>query len=149
MLALLRWYRGIRYLRQIRPYGDRTAEKRPRHLLVDVSVLRRVDSRTGIQRVVRALLVELTKMMLTDMVVQPVFATRKEPYRYCDLTFLNRSLSVQAPSAGMWVSSWHSQATTSRSSSAVAISKRRQAWASRSARSTRSGLSPRAKMKPR
>jgi len=67
---------------------------------VDVSVLRRVDSRTGIQRVVRALLVELTKMMLTDMVVQPVFATRKEPYRYCDLTFLNRSLSVQAPSAG-------------------------------------------------
>lgn len=100
MLALLRWYRGIRYLRQIRPRGDDAAEKRPRHLLVDVSVLRRVDSRTGIQRVVRAMLAELTKMTLADMVVQPVFATRKEPYRYCDLAFLNRSLSAQAPSVG-------------------------------------------------
>ncbi|WP_218036447.1 glycosyltransferase family 1 protein [Sphingobium sp. EM0848] len=64
-----------------------------------MSVLRRVDSRTGIQRVVRAMLAELTKMTLADMVVQPVFATRKEPYSYCDLAFLNRSLPVQAPSA--------------------------------------------------
>lgn len=100
MLALLSWYRGIRYLRRIKLREDDAAEKRPRHLLVDVSVLRRIDSRTGIQRVVRAMLAELTKMTLADMVIQPVFATRKEPYRYCDLTFLNRRLSAQVPSAG-------------------------------------------------
>jgi glycosyltransferase involved in cell wall biosynthesis len=99
MLAIRRWYRGIRYLRLI-GRGDNGAEKRPRRLLVDVSVLRRVDSRTGIQRVVRAMLVELTQMTLEDMVIQPVFATRKEPYRYCDLTFLNGCVPPQAPSTG-------------------------------------------------
>lgn len=97
MQALLRWYRGALYWRQIRASRDDVAAMRPRHLLVDVSVLRRFDSRTGIQRVVRAMLVELSKMTLPDMVVQPVFATRKEPYHYCDLAFLNGGVAVRAP----------------------------------------------------
>ncbi len=100
MLGLLRWYRGICYLNQIARHPIDGTEGRPRHLLVDVSVLRRVDSRTGIQRVVRAMLVELTKMTLTNMVVQPVFATRKEAYRYCDLAFLDCNLPMQEEAAG-------------------------------------------------
>ena len=51
-----------------------------RQLLVDVSVIISGDAGTGIQRVVRALLGELTKLSRDDLFVQPVFATRNHGY---------------------------------------------------------------------
>jgi glycosyltransferase involved in cell wall biosynthesis len=76
------------------------SESRARHLLVDVSVLRRSDSRTGIQRVVRAMLFELSKMRFEDIAIQPVFATRNDAYHYCDLAFLGQDLEVLVPRTG-------------------------------------------------
>ena len=51
-----------------------------KQLLVDVSVIIAGDAGTGIQRVVRALLGELTKLLRDDLSVQPVFATRNHGY---------------------------------------------------------------------
>ena len=51
-----------------------------RQLLVDVSVIIRNDARTGIQRVVRALLGQLDSLDLEGFVLQPVFATRNHGY---------------------------------------------------------------------
>lgn len=53
----------------------------PRRLLVDVSVIYRHDARTGIQRVVRALVSQLQAQVPANFVIQPVVATRKQPYR--------------------------------------------------------------------
>lgn len=54
-----------------------------RQLLVDVSELAQRDSKTGIQRVVRALLSELLRDPPPGFRVEPVFAVRGEPgYRY-------------------------------------------------------------------
>jgi len=55
-----------------------------RELLVDVSVILRNDSQTGIQRVVRALLGALLDADIEGYVVRPVFATRKDSYVYVD-----------------------------------------------------------------
>jgi glycosyltransferase involved in cell wall biosynthesis len=54
----------------------------PRQLLIDISVIRRHDAHTGIQRVVRALLDQLLSNAPVGYVVRPVAATRKQPYRY-------------------------------------------------------------------
>lgn len=51
-----------------------------RQLLIDVSVIIKNDARTGIQRVVRALLAEFANMTAAGFVVQPVFATRNHGY---------------------------------------------------------------------
>jgi len=51
-----------------------------RQLLVDVSVIMQNDARTGIQRVVRALLGQLSSMSLPGFIVLPVFATRDHGY---------------------------------------------------------------------
>jgi glycosyltransferase involved in cell wall biosynthesis len=53
-----------------------------RQLLVDVSVIQRDDARTGIQRVVRALLQQLMKHPPVGYRIVPIFATRKQTYRY-------------------------------------------------------------------
>jgi glycosyltransferase involved in cell wall biosynthesis len=62
-----------------------------RQLLVDVSTIIRNDARTGIQRVVRALLLQLFRRPPIGFRVRPVFATRKQGYRYApenaDLAF--------------------------------------------------------------
>ncbi|OYQ25073.1 hypothetical protein CHU93_14680 [Sandarakinorhabdus cyanobacteriorum] len=51
-----------------------------RQLFVDVSVIVQKDARTGIQRVVRALLAQLMAGAGPDVVVQPVFASRDHGY---------------------------------------------------------------------
>lgn len=56
-------------------FGPATAPNR-RQLLVDVSVIVRSDQRTGIQRVVRALLGQLQSMVDSSIIVQPVFASK-------------------------------------------------------------------------
>lgn len=56
-----------------------------RQLLVDVSTIIRTDSRTGIQRVVRALLGEMSKAAPAGVTVQPVFASRN--HRFCKAVF--------------------------------------------------------------
>jgi glycosyltransferase involved in cell wall biosynthesis len=58
-----------------------------RQLLVDVSTIIRADVRTGIQRVVRALLGQLMKADLPGVTVQPIFASRN--HGFCKATFLS------------------------------------------------------------
>lgn len=65
-------------------YGRPARELSTRELLVDVSVIVRNDSQTGIQRVVRALLGALLDADLENYVVRPIFATRKDSYAYVD-----------------------------------------------------------------
>lgn len=61
----------------------------PKQLLVDVSVIAINDARTGIQRVVRALLDQLLKHPPAGYRVRPICATRKRGYCYAP-DFLNR-----------------------------------------------------------
>ena len=60
-----------------------------RQLLVDVSVIHQSDARTGIQRVVRALLLQLLQNPPTGCVVCPVFATRQEGYHHASEEFMH------------------------------------------------------------
>lgn len=57
-----------------------TTEPLARQLIVDVSVIVQNDARTGIQRVVRALLAQLMAAAGPDLVIQPVFASRDHGY---------------------------------------------------------------------
>jgi hypothetical protein len=50
----------------------------PKQLLVDVSVIYQSDARTGIQRVVRSLLLQLLATPPAGYSVCPVFATRQQ-----------------------------------------------------------------------
>lgn len=59
-----------------------SAGRRPRQLLIDVSVIYKSDARTGIQRAVRALLLQLLLEPPRDYSVRAVFADRKDGYRY-------------------------------------------------------------------
>lgn len=68
----------------------------PRQLLVDVSVVYRSDARTGIQRVVRALLLQLLKSPPLGYSVRPVFATAKQGYCYANPNFLEPLSSASA-----------------------------------------------------
>jgi glycosyltransferase involved in cell wall biosynthesis len=68
-------------------------------LLVDVSVVYRSDARTGIQRVVRALLLQLLASPPLGYAVRPVFATAKQGYCYADPNFLS-PLSIASTIAG-------------------------------------------------
>ena len=58
-----------------------------KQLLVDVSVIIQADARTGIQRVVRALLLQLLLHPPIGYQVRPVFASRKHSYRYAPQDF--------------------------------------------------------------
>ena len=55
--------------------------RRPQ-LLVDVSELAQRDARSGIQRVVRAVLLEMLRLPDRGFDIQPVYATASEAYRY-------------------------------------------------------------------
>ena len=55
---------------------------RPHQLLVDVSELVQRDARSGIQRVVRSVLLEWLQHPPADFRVEPVYATPDGPYRY-------------------------------------------------------------------
>ena len=58
-----------------------------KQLLIDVSVIIGNDARTGIQRVVRALLAQLLCIAPVGYRVRPVFATRTHGYRYAPAEF--------------------------------------------------------------
>lgn len=76
-----------------------TSPKPARQLLVDVSVIHQSDARTGIQRVVRALLLQLLRAPPAGYRVCPIFATRQHGYRYAAPNFLD--LPAQAPGAAV------------------------------------------------
>lgn len=66
-------------------------------LLVDVSVIHQSDARTGIQRVVRSLLLQLLQAPPAGYRVRPIFATRQHGYCYAAPNFLDQP--AQAPGA--------------------------------------------------
>lgn len=80
------------YASDIAPVAASTATsfKSDRQLLVDVSVIYQNDARTGIQRVVRALLLQLLQAPPAGYRVCPVFATRRHGYRYAAPAFLEQ-----------------------------------------------------------
>lgn len=61
-----------------------------KQLLVDVSAIICEDAHTGIQRVVRALLLQLFSNPPVGYQVLPVFCTRKHGYRYADSAFVHK-----------------------------------------------------------
>lgn len=61
----------------------------PRQILVDVSVVASSDARTGIQRVVRAIWLELKQQNLIDIIVRPVMALAEVGYCYAPDNFLD------------------------------------------------------------
>lgn len=60
-----------------------------RQLLVDVSVIHQSDAHTGIQRVVRSLLLQLLNEPPIGFQVCPIFATQQHRYYYADQDFLD------------------------------------------------------------
>ena len=69
-----------------------------RQLLIDVSVVHESDARTGIQRVVRSLLLRLLQEPPAGYVVCPVFATRQHGYCHAVPSFLDQpTLADGAP----------------------------------------------------
>ena len=58
-----------------------------KQLLVDVSVIIGIDSRTGIQRVVRAILLYLLKNPPTGINICPIYCDRKHAYQYASYDF--------------------------------------------------------------
>jgi glycosyltransferase involved in cell wall biosynthesis len=74
----------IRQMRQNRPHTI----NHNKHLLVDVSTIIQNDAHTGIQRVVRALLLQLFSNPPEGYKVLPVFCTRKHGYCYADTAFV-------------------------------------------------------------
>jgi glycosyltransferase involved in cell wall biosynthesis len=96
MLAPPRLVRIIKYRQGIKNLADSATLPTRRRLLVDVSVLRQSDSRTGIQRVVRAILIGLLEQAGEHFEIQPVFASQTHPYRYCGLSFLRKEMRHDA-----------------------------------------------------
>lgn len=74
----------LKQIRQNRPHISNTTKQ----LLVDVSVIIRGDTHTGIQRVVRALLLQLFSNPPKGYQILPVFCTRNYAYRYADHAFI-------------------------------------------------------------
>ena len=103
MLPRPRFMRIANYRRLINTSADGSALFTRRRLLIDVSVLRQSDTRTGIQRVVRAILIGLSRQARERFDIQPVFASRTHPYRYCDLSFLGAELECSAPETNGFV----------------------------------------------
>ena len=82
-------------VRMSRPMVQRVAQpahslpdESTRQLLVDVSVIYQSDARTGIQRVVRSLLLQLLAAPPAGYQVCPVFATRRQPYSHASPGFI-------------------------------------------------------------
>lgn len=79
----------------LQPTGG-VARQSARQLLVDVSIIASHDAGTGIQRVVRSLLLQLLEAPPSGFEIRPVRATRKQPYRYANsyLALLTSSASA-------------------------------------------------------
>ena len=58
-------------------------------LYVDVSVICQADAKTGIQRVVKSVLLELIKSPPAGYRICPVYATRRHAYRHTSLAFMS------------------------------------------------------------
>jgi glycosyltransferase involved in cell wall biosynthesis len=97
LLKLLPARRARQYLAQAAPAAPTLS--RQKQLLVDVSVIYRTDSRTGIQRVVRSLLLQLISAPPLGYSVRPVFATAKHGYCYADVNMLDYSWKADAKSS--------------------------------------------------
>lgn len=78
-------------------FAEHTLVEPTRQLLVDISVIRQSDARTGIQRVVRSLLLQLLQAPPAGCRVCPIFATRQHGYCYAAPNFLEQP--AQAPDA--------------------------------------------------
>lgn len=79
----------LKQMRQNRPQLSNHSKQ----LLVDISAIIREDAHTGIQRVVRALLLQLFSNPPEGYQVLPVFCTRKHGYRYADSAFVHKFTS--------------------------------------------------------
>lgn len=86
--------RAVAALRPALPSERPLGSGERRQLLVDVSIIASHDAGTGIQRVVRSLLLELVREPPPGFEVRPVRATRKTSFRYAN-TYLS-SLNVGA-----------------------------------------------------
>ncbi|AXI01967.1 glycosyltransferase family 4 protein [Aquirhabdus parva] len=67
------------------------ADVKERQLLIDVSVIINHDARTGIQRVVRGIMMYLLASPPKGYCIRPIFATKRHGYRYAS-NFLNHPL---------------------------------------------------------
>jgi glycosyltransferase involved in cell wall biosynthesis len=77
--------------------GDSGIDKK-KQLLIDISTISKTDARTGIQRVVRALLNQLLTNPPNNYVVRPVFATAKHGYRYINYPYKQQDNNRQQSS---------------------------------------------------
>jgi len=84
LLSKIQSTKSVRHFVQHQQIGPRSSKTAPR-LLVDVSVVAQFDARTGIQRVVRALLLQLVSTPPQGYVVCPIYASRKHGYRYAKI----------------------------------------------------------------
>lgn len=82
-------FQRMTVLKQIRLNRTQSSHQ-TKQLLVDVSAIIREDAHTGIQRVVRALLLQLFSNPPEGYQVLPVFCTRKYSYRYADQIFVQK-----------------------------------------------------------
>ena len=76
--------RHARYAASARQTARHAKPSGSRQLLIDVSIIASHDAGTGIQRVVRSLLLQLLASPPPGFKVRPIRATRKQPYRYAD-----------------------------------------------------------------
>jgi hypothetical protein len=72
-------------------FRDQDTSRAPR-LLVDVSVIIRHDAQTGIQRVVRAVWLQLQEIAAPWLEIVPVFASHDHGYCYAAPDFLSKPL---------------------------------------------------------
>ena len=79
----------LKQMKQSRPL----ASNHSKQLLVDISAIIREDAHTGIQRVVRALLLQLFSNPPEGYQVLAVFCSRKHGYRYADSAFVDKFTS--------------------------------------------------------
>jgi glycosyltransferase involved in cell wall biosynthesis len=80
--------RWARNLCQLSRNTNKARKDAVRQMLVDVSVIYQSDARTGIQRVVRAILLQLMQNPPQGFCVRPVYASRQLNYRYANSNFL-------------------------------------------------------------
>lgn len=98
ILAAALNYLPARLARRYAKRGMSTAsisqDKNLFQLLIDVSVIYQNDARTGIQRVVRALIFQLQRNPPKGYCIRPVFATRRHGYHYAPADFSIASTRV-------------------------------------------------------
>ncbi|HIP53887.1 MAG TPA: glycosyltransferase family 1 protein, partial [Sulfurimonas autotrophica] len=77
-MPYLSWEQSTQQLKETL-LNTKTPTKR---LFLDISELVTRDAKSGIQRVVRSILIELFKNLPKDFIIEPVYATTQDGYRY-------------------------------------------------------------------